>query len=165
MFQAHFSLVDSHLTQKCSQTILSLIVPFSFCFQTSIEIHVCRSEIPRPENVGPRPRRRRPLGAENPRPGIQRRGTPPRLAGCKPARPPGWRPVRRGEPRWFAGASPRGPFPRTREPGHWRPRFFGDERRSNWQRPRVWRSFPDAPERPSCCRHQGASLALAGGLE
>ena len=65
--------------------------------------------------------------------------------------PPGWRPVRRGEPRWFAGAPPRGPFPRTREPGYWRPRFFGDERRSNCQPPPVQRPrdsrFRPAPRR------------------
>ena len=62
-------------------------------------------------------------------------------------RRPGWRPARWSEPRWFAGAPPRRAFPGTREPGFWRPRFFREERRNNWQPPPVqspgnWRFAP-----------------------
>ena len=60
-----------------------------------------------------------------------------------------WRPVRRSEPRWFANAPPRRAFPGTREPIHWRPRYFREEPRgSNWQRqppmqrPSEWRRHP-----------------------
>ena len=63
--------------------------------------------------------------------------------------PPRWRPFRRSEPIWFAGPPPppRRPFQGSRDPSYWRPRFFGDERRSSWmsppeQRPGEWRSFP-----------------------
>ena len=60
--------------------------------------------------------------------------------------PPRWSRSGRGEPRWFAGASPRRPFQGSREPGYWRPRFFREERRSYWQPPPEqspgdWRSY------------------------
>ena len=55
---------------------------------------------------------------------------------------------RRGEQRWLASAPRRGPFLETREPGHWLPRFYLEERPgNNWrwlplQRPRDWRIYP-----------------------
>ena len=61
---------------------------------------------------------------------------------------PQWRPGRRSEPRWFAGVPPRIPFEGSLEPGCWRPRFFREERRNNWQhqppvqRPGDWRIRP-----------------------
>ena len=69
------------------------------------------------------------------------------MAGCKPARPPGRRPVRWSDARWYSNAPPRRPFQGSREPGYWRPRFFREERRSNRlsppeQRPGEWRFAP-----------------------
>ena len=136
--------------------------------------HVGRSKTPQPKSLGPGPRRRRPLGGDDPRPGIQRRGTPPRLAGGKPARPPGWGPDRRSEPRWFTSALPRRPSPGPHEPGYWRPRFFDQEQPSNWQPPpcrtkaigRVSRRRGEAlPSRRSRCpAGTGKSGGMRGGL-
>ena len=77
--------------------------------------------------------------------------------GCRERRdasrqgPPGWRQARRREPRWFAGPPPRRPFQGSREPGHWRPRYFGDSRRGYWQPPPMQcpcnRGFCPTPRR------------------
>ena len=67
------------------------------------------------------------------------RGTP-RVAGRKPARPAGWRPVRWSDARWYSNAPPRRPFQSSREPGCWQPRFSDHERRSFWQPPSVQRT-------------------------
>ena len=96
-------------------------------------------KIPRPKNAGPRSRRRRQLGGETPRPGLWRRGTPPRLAGRRLATLPQWRLARRGEPRRFASALPRRPFQVSRKSGYWQRRSFREERRSYWQPPSVQR--------------------------
>ena len=56
-----------------------------------------------------------------------------------------WRGLGQNKPRLFARAPTRGPFPRTREPSLLQPRHFGQERRSNWQRPLSNAPCPTPP--------------------
>ena len=125
---------------------LYIILRQNYIFVRKTKIHVRTPGIPRPKVLGPRPRKRRPVGG----------GTFNRVFGAGYSSrewrapswqfPPRWGGARRGRPRWFANSPPRRPFSRTREPGHWRPRY--SEEPPPVQRPRDWRMTP-TPRRGS----------------
>ena len=109
------------------------------------------------------------MGGANPRPGLWRRGTP-RVAGHKPATPPGMESVREGRTKMVRRSPAEKTIPGVARawlsaaailPGRVARQLAAATRAV----PRRLEIPPDAPEMPSRCDDQGAPMALARVVE
>ena len=135
-----------------------------------LEIHVRTPGIPRPKALGPRPRRRRPVGGANPCPSLRGRVPQPRMACPELAIPSTMEWGSEGQTKMVCQLAAGKTLPGVTRAGPLAAALF--QGRASWMRPAAAPSaaaprlenVTDAAERPARCLDQGASLVPAGGV-